>query len=71
MKPIIHSTVPNNSRRFLIEQLQLLLNQLESANDITPDFIRTHIASINEHAQGLLNGLPPSDQSKPSPQIAA
>ena len=50
-------------RRFLTEQLQLLLDELNGASGITADFLRVHLASVNEHAQCLIESLPPPPES--------
>jgi hypothetical protein len=63
--------VPKKSRRFLSEQLQLVLDELNGSNEITSDFLQTHIRSINEHARDLMEALPPSDHPKPFLQSVA
>jgi hypothetical protein len=54
----------HNSRRFLTEQLQLLIDQLQGTEVITSDFLQAHLASINEHAARVMLTLPSANDSE-------
>jgi hypothetical protein len=60
-----------DSRRFLIEQLELLLVELRGAEALTADFLRAHLASIDEHGRRLMAFLPAADHAHPYLKKAA
>ena len=64
------SPMPTKTRKFLSEQLQLVLDELEGSNRITPDFLQAHLDSINEHAWCFMHSMPTSDSQTVSKEDA-
>ena len=61
--------MPVKNCRFLSEQLQLVLDEINGPYTIDSKFIRDHLGSINEHAVRLMDTLPLPAPSKPNQAI--
>ena len=55
-----NSHMPIKTRRFLSEQLQLVLDEMNGMYPMDSEFLREHLGSINEHGSRLVDILPHS-----------
>ena len=52
------------SRKYLAQQLQIVLDELNGPRPITAEFLRVHVDTINEQARALIATLPHSDHPR-------